>query len=90
MLSLAVDILRLSCVFTVLQPDDGLSHYSTPGYILKPVCKSAPTFPAFYTIYPLFYPLSPDGYQPGIAGQFSTLSTYLMMMSKIYLIKEGS
>ncbi len=90
MLSLAVDILRLSCVFTVLQPDDGLSHYSTPGHILGPVCKNTPTFPSFYTIYPPFYPLSPSGYRPGIVRRFSTLSTYLMMMSKIYLIKEGS
>lgn len=90
MLSLAVDILRLSCVFTVLQPDDGLSHYLTPGYILKPLCKSIPTFPAFYTIYSPFYPLHSGGYRPGIAERFSTLSTYLMMMSKIYLIKEGS
>ena len=90
MFSRAVDILRLSCVFAVLQPDDGLSHYSTPGHILGSVCKSTPTFPAFYTIYPPFYPLSPSGYRPGIAERFSTLSTYLMMMSKIYLIKEGS
>ena len=90
MLSRAVDILRLSCVFTVLQPDDGLSHYLTPGHILGPVCKSTPTFPAFYTIYPLFYPLHSGGYRPGIAGRFSTLPTYLMMMSKINLIKEGS
>lgn len=90
MLSRAVDILRLSCVFIVLQPDDGLSHYSTPGYILKPVCKSTPTFPVFYTIYPPFYPLHSGGYRPGIVRRFSTLSTYLMMMSKIYLIKEGS
>lgn len=90
MLSRAVDILRLSCVSIVLQPDDGLSHYSTPGHILEPVCKNTPTFPTFYTIYPPFYPLSPSGYRPGIAGRFSTLSTYLMMMSKIYLIKEGS
>ena len=77
MLSRAVDILRLSCVFTVLQPDDGLSHCSTPGHILGPVCKSTPTFPAFYTIYPPSYPLSPGGYRPGIAELFSTLSTYL-------------
>lgn len=90
MLSRAVDILRLNCVSTVLQPDDGLSHCSTPGHILGPVCKSTPTFPVFYTIYPLFYPLSPSSYRPGIAERFSTLSTYLMMMSKIYLIKEGS
>lgn len=90
MLSRAVDILRLSCVSTVLQPDDGLSHCSTPGHILKPVRKNTPTFPAFYTIYPPFYPLHSGGYRLGIAGQFSTLSTYLMMMSKIYLIKEGS
>lgn len=89
MLSRAVDILRQSCVFTVLQPDDGLSHYSTPGHILGPVCKSTPTFPAFYTIYPPFYPLHSGGYRPGIAERFSTLSTYLMMMSEIYLIKEG-
>lgn len=90
MLSRAVDILRLSCVFTVSQPDDGLSHYSAPSHILGLMCKSTPTFPVFYTIYPPFYPLSPSGYRPGIAGRFSTLSTYLMMMSKIYLIKEGS
>jgi len=90
MLSRAVDILRQSCVFTVLQLDDGLSHCSTLGHILGPVCKSTPTFPAFYTIYPPFYPLSPSGYRPGIIGRFSTLYTYLMMMSKIYLIKEGS
>ena len=90
MLSRAVDILRQSCVSIVLQPDDGLSHYSTPGHILGPMCKSTPTFPAFYTIYSPFYPLHSSGYQPGIAGRFSTLSTYLMMMSKIYLIKEGS
>ena len=90
MLSRAVDILRQSCVFTVLQPDDGLSHYSTPGHILGPVCKNTPTFPAFYTIYPPFYPLHSGGYRPGIVRRFSTLSTYLMMMSKIYLIKEGS
>lgn len=90
MLSRAVDILRLSCVFTVLQPDDGLSHYSTPGHILGSVCKNTPTFPVFYTIYPPFYPLHSGGYRPGIAGRFSTLSTYLMMISKIYLIKEGS
>ena len=90
MLSQAVDILRLSCVFTVSQPDDGLSHYSTPSHILGLMCKNTPTFPAFYTSYPPFYPLSPSGYRPGIAGRFSTLSTYLMMMSKIYLIKEGS
>ena len=90
MLSQAVDILRLSCVFGVLQPDDGLSHYSTPSHILGLMCKNTLTFPAFYTIYPPFYPLSPNGCRPGIAGQFSTLSTYLMMMSKIYLIKEGS
>ena len=64
MLSRAVDILRLSCVFTVLQPDDGLSHYSTPGHILGPVCKNTPTFPAFYTIYPPFYPLHSGGYRP--------------------------
>ena len=90
MLSRAVDILRLSCVFTVSQPDDGLSHYSAPSHILDPMRKNTPTFPAFYTIYPPFYPLSPSGYRPGIAERFSTLSTYLMMMSKIYLIKEGS
>ena len=90
MLSRVVDILRQSCVFTVSQPDDGLSHYSTPGHILGPVCKSTPTFSAFYTIYPPFYPLHSGGYRLGIAGRFSTLSTYLMMMSKIYLIKEGS
>lgn len=90
MLSRAVDILRLSCVSTVLQPDDGLSHYLAPSHILGLMCKSTPTFPAFYTVYPPFYPLSPGGYRLGIAGQFSTLSTYLMMMSKIYLIKEGS
>lgn len=89
MLSQAVDILRLSCVFTVLQPDDGLSHCSTLSHILSLMCKNTPTFPAFYTIYPPFYPLSPSGYRPGIAERFSTLSTYLMMMSKIYLIKEG-
>ncbi len=90
MLSQAVDILRLSCVFAVSQPDDGLSHYSAPSHILSLICKNTLTFPAFYTIYPPFYPLSPSGYRPGIAGRFSTLSTYLMMMSKIYLIKEGS
>ena len=90
MLSQAVDILRLSCVFAVLQPDDGLSHYSAPSHIFDPMCKNTPTFPAFYTIYPPFYPLSPSGYRPGIASRFFTLSTYLMMMSKIYLIKEGS
>lgn len=90
MLSRAVDILRLSCVFGVSQPDDGLSHYSAPSRILDPMCKNTPTFPAFYTIYPPFYPLSPSGCRPSIAKRFSTLSTYLMMMSKIYLIKEGS
>lgn len=90
MLSQAVDILRLSCVFVVLQPDDGLSHYSTLSHILSLMCKNTPTFPAFYTIYPPFYPLSPSSYRLGIAGRFSTLSTYLMMMSKIYLIKEES
>lgn len=90
MLSRTVDILRQSCVFIVLQPDDGLSHYSTLSHILGPMCKNTPTFPAFYTIYPPFYPLHSSGYRPGIAGRFSTLSTYLMMMSKIYLIKEGS
>lgn len=90
MLSRAVDILRLSCVFVVSQHDDGLSHYLAPSHILDPMCKSTLTFPAFYTIYPPFYPLSHGGYRPGIIGRFSTLSTYLMMMSKIYLIKEGS
>ena len=90
MLSQAVDILRLSCVFAVSQPDDGLSHYSTLSHILGLMCKNTPTFPVFYTIYPPFYPLHSGGYRPSIAGRFSTLSTYLMMMSKIYLIKEGS
>ena len=90
MLSRAVDILRLSCVFVVSQPDDGLSHHSTLSHILSLMCKSTPTFPAFCTIYPPFYPLHSGGYRPGIAGLFSTLSTYLMMMSKIYSIKEGS
>ena len=47
MLSQAVDILRLSCVFAVSQPDDGLSHYLTPGHILGPVCKSTPHFSRF-------------------------------------------
>ena len=89
MLSRAVDILRLSCVFGVSQPDDGLSHYSTLSHILSLMCKNTLTFPAFYTIYPPFYPLHSGSYRPGIAEPFSTLSTYLMMMSKIYLIKEG-
>lgn len=90
MLSQAVDILRLSCVFVVSQPGDGLSHCSTLSHILSLMCKNTPTFPAFYTIYSPFYPLPPSGYRPGIAGRFSTSSTYLMMMSKIYLIKEES
>lgn len=90
MLRRAVDILRLSCVFVVSQPGDGLSHCSTLSHILSLMCKNTPTFPAFYTIYSPFYPLPPSSYRLGIAGQFSTLSTYLMMMSKIYLIKEGS
>ena len=77
MLSRAVDILRLSCVFTVSQPDDGLSRYLAPSHILGLMCKNTPTFPTFYTIYPPFYPLSPSGYRPGIAELFSTLSTYL-------------
>ena len=64
MLSQAVDILRLSCVFEVSQPDDGLSHHSTLSHILGLMCKNTPTFPAFYTIYPPFYPLSPSGYRP--------------------------
>jgi len=47
MLSRAVDILRLSCVFVVSQPGDGLSHCSTLSHILKPVCKSTPHFSCF-------------------------------------------
>lgn len=47
MLSQAVDILRLSCVFAVSQPDDGLSHYSTLSYILGLMCKKHPHFSCF-------------------------------------------